>query len=246
MCEVTYGAWPGRWSCQLDMTARTDRPTDGQPDQSQLFQSGRRCARARNILDHQLTVAADHFLAIDAGAIPLPQPPTCGRRHALRLPGRRRRSARGSATTIRSCGNGSGYDHNFCLDRRSGEPALRRAARSAASGRVLELSDQSARPAGLFRKLSRRFHCRKGRPPLSAVRRHLPRTARLAGYAQPARFPDRAACAGRGLSAHHRCIASRSFGRRVPRSDGAATEWKQVPTSVLCGERCHLGEGPDL
>ena len=58
----------------LDMTARTDRPTMVNLTNHSFFNlDGARSGK--NILDHHLTVAADHFLAIDAGAIPLPQPP---------------------------------------------------------------------------------------------------------------------------------------------------------------------------
>ena len=59
---------------RLDMTARTDRPTVVNLTNHSFFNlAGARSGR--NILDHHLTVAADHFLAIDASAIPLPQPP---------------------------------------------------------------------------------------------------------------------------------------------------------------------------
>ena len=60
---------------RLDMTARTDRPTVVNLTNHSFFNLDGACS-GRNILDHHLTVAADHFLAIDAGAIPLPQPPS--------------------------------------------------------------------------------------------------------------------------------------------------------------------------
>src|SRR2546430_89182 len=71
--EVTWRL-AGPMELQLDMTARTDRPTVVNLTNHNFFNlAGARSGR--NILDHHLTVAADHFLAIDAGAIPLPQPP---------------------------------------------------------------------------------------------------------------------------------------------------------------------------
>ena len=57
----------------------------------------------RNILDHHLTMAADHFLAIDAGAIPLPQPPSAVADTPFDFRSQASRSARGSAMTIRNC-----------------------------------------------------------------------------------------------------------------------------------------------
>ena len=90
-----------------------------------------------DILDHRLTVAADHFLAIDPTAIPLPGPPrpVAGTPFDFRKPIPVGARIRHSDAQLR---NGRGYDHNFCLpdDRR-----LKFAARLAAprSGRVLEL-----------------------------------------------------------------------------------------------------------
>src|SRR2546423_13603188 len=90
-----------------------------------------------DILDHRLTVAADHFLAIDPGAIPLPEPPRAVSGTPFDF-----RTATAIGARIRrddeQLRHGKGYDHNFCLD---GADALRLAARLEAprSGRVLEL-----------------------------------------------------------------------------------------------------------
>ncbi|WP_257169946.1 aldose epimerase family protein [Bradyrhizobium sp. SRS-191] len=89
------------------------------------------------ILDHRLTVAADHYLAIDETAIPLPGPP-----HDVAGTPFDFRDAQAIGARIRAddaqikCGRG--YDHNFCL--RAGD-GVRLAARleSPRSGRVMEL-----------------------------------------------------------------------------------------------------------
>jgi aldose 1-epimerase len=136
VAEVTWRL-TGPMELSLDMTARTDRPTVVNLTNHSFFNlAGARSGR--NILDHHLTVAADHFLAIDAGAIPLPQPPSAvAERRSTSGPASR--SARGSATTIRSCAWAAAYDHNFCLGPASGEPRFAARLAEPASGRVLEL-----------------------------------------------------------------------------------------------------------
>ena len=97
--EVTWRL-AGPMELPLDMTARTDRPTVVNLTNHSFFNlAGARSGR--NILDHHLTVAADHFLAIDAGAIPLPQPPSAVTGTPFDF-GQASRSAQGFATTIRS------------------------------------------------------------------------------------------------------------------------------------------------
>jgi aldose 1-epimerase len=122
---------------QLDMTARTDRPTVVNLTNHSFFNlAGARSGR--NILDHHLTVAADHFLAIDAGAIPLPQPPSAVAetpfdfRAGVEIGAR----IRNDHPQLRV---GRGYDHNFCLGPASGEPRFAARLAEPASGRVLEL-----------------------------------------------------------------------------------------------------------
>ncbi|MDI4232853.1 MULTISPECIES: aldose epimerase family protein [unclassified Bradyrhizobium] len=89
------------------------------------------------ILDHRLTIAADHFLAIDSGAIPLPGPPraVADTPFDFRSPTPIGDRIRRDDTQLRY---GRGYDHNFCLD---GAGELRLVARLEAprSGRILEL-----------------------------------------------------------------------------------------------------------
>ena len=127
----------GPMELSLDMTARTDRPTMVNLTNHSFFNlAGARSGR--DILDHRLTVAADRFLAIDAGAIPLAAAAQRGGRNAVRFSRRVEVGARirDDDPQLR---NGRGYDHNFCLGAGKRPAALRRAARSAASGRVLEL-----------------------------------------------------------------------------------------------------------
>ena len=112
-CALTYRL-TGPIELSLDMTARTDRPTMVNLTNHSFFNlDGARSGA--DILDHRLTVAADHFLAIDPDAIPLPEPPcaVAGTPFDFRngLCGRCADSRRRS----RSCAIGSGYDHNFCL-----------------------------------------------------------------------------------------------------------------------------------
>jgi aldose 1-epimerase len=134
--EVTWRL-AGPMELRLDMTARTDRPTVVNLTNHSFFNlAGARSGR--NILDHHLTVAADHFLAIDAGAIPLPQPPSVVAdtpfdfRAGVEVGAR----IRNDHPQLRV---GRGYDHNFCLAPPSGEPRFAARLAEPTSGRVLEL-----------------------------------------------------------------------------------------------------------
>src|SRR6266536_2703784 len=57
----------------------------------------------------------------------------------------------------------------------------------------------------------------------------------MAGRAQPGRFPVGAACTRQCLSAPQRLSLRSRRGR---------TMMERIPASILCDERCHLGEGP--
>ena len=135
--EVTWRL-AGPMELSLEMSARTDRPTVVNLTNHSFFNLAGACS-GRNILDHHLTVAADHFLAVDAGAIPLPQPPCAVAgtpfdfRDGVEIGAR----IRDDHPQLRL---GRGYDHNFCLAPAGSEPRF--AARLAAPGasRVLELS----------------------------------------------------------------------------------------------------------
>ena len=91
-----------------------------------------------DILGHSLQIVAEHYLAVDDGAIPLPGPPRSveGTPFDFRAPHIIGARIRQDDEQLR---RGRGYDHNFCLTPGGG---VRLAARveSSRSGRVLELS----------------------------------------------------------------------------------------------------------
>jgi aldose 1-epimerase len=134
--EVTWRL-AGPLELLLDMTARTDRSTVVNLTNHSFFNLAGAGSR-RDILDHRLTLAADHFLAIDAGAIPLPQPPCAVVGTPFDFRAGAEIGARIRDDHPQLC-HGRGYDHNFCLAPAS--EGLRLAARLAAprSGRTLEL-----------------------------------------------------------------------------------------------------------
>ncbi|CCE09986.1 Aldose 1-epimerase (Galactose mutarotase) [Bradyrhizobium sp. STM 3843] len=119
----------------VEFTAKTSRPTVVNLTNHSFFNLDGVSAQT-DILDHRLTLAADHFLGIDESAIPLAGPPRAVEgtpfdfREATAIGAR----IRADDTQLR---NGHGYDHNFCL--RGG--GLRLAARLEAPrcGRVMEL-----------------------------------------------------------------------------------------------------------
>ncbi len=90
-----------------------------------------------DILGHSLRIAADRYLAVDDGAIPLPGPPRPveGTPFDFRAPQIVGARIRENDEQVR---RGRGYDHNFCL---ASDGGVRLAARleSSRSGRVLEL-----------------------------------------------------------------------------------------------------------
>jgi aldose 1-epimerase len=126
----------GSTELSVSFESRTDRPTIINLTNHSFFNL-EGAASGVNILDHRLTLASDHFLAIDPTAIPLPGPPravvgTPFDFHTATPVGAR---IRDNDQQLR---HGKGYDHNFCLAR---DGALRLAARLEAplSGRILEL-----------------------------------------------------------------------------------------------------------
>lgn len=133
--RVTYQV---RHPIELAVTyeATTDRPTCVNLTNHSFFNlDGARSGT--QILDHRLTIAADHFLAVDATAIPLPGPPwpVDGTPFDFRKPTGIGARIRINDEQLRL---GRGYDHNFCLASGTG---VRFAARLEAphSGRVMEL-----------------------------------------------------------------------------------------------------------
>ncbi|CCD85459.1 Aldose 1-epimerase (Galactose mutarotase) [Bradyrhizobium sp. ORS 285] len=133
--RVTYQL-TGRMELSVTFAARTTRTTIINLTNHSFFNLDG-LAAGTGILDHRLTLAADHYLAIDETAIPLPGPP-----HDVAGTPFDFRDAQPIGARIRAddaqikCGRG--YDHNFCL--RAGD-GLRLAARleSPRSGRVMEL-----------------------------------------------------------------------------------------------------------
>src|ERR1700712_3896994 len=109
--EVTWRL-TGPMELSLEMTARTDRATIVNLTNHSFFNlAGARSGR--DILDHHLTVAADHFLGVDAGA-----------------------PIRADHPQLRT---GRGYDHNFCLTPAGGERRFAARLADPKSGRVMEL-----------------------------------------------------------------------------------------------------------
>ncbi|KWV52358.1 galactose mutarotase [Bradyrhizobium macuxiense] len=133
--RVTYRL---RSAMELSVTfeATTDRPTLINLTNHSFFNlEGARSGA--HVLDHRLTIASDHFLAVDETAIPLPEPP----RPVDGTPFDFRKSTAIGARIRMNDEQlrlGRGYDHNYCLASGTG---LRLAARVEApgSGRVMEL-----------------------------------------------------------------------------------------------------------
>jgi aldose 1-epimerase len=120
----------------LGFEGRADRPTIINLTNHSFFNLDGAASDA-DILDHRLQIEADRFLAIDAEAIPLPEPPrpVAGTPFDFRTAASIGARIREDNEQLR---HGKGYDHNFCLD---SSRELRPVARLEAprSGRVLEL-----------------------------------------------------------------------------------------------------------
>ena len=133
--RVTYQL-TGPTELSVTFSARTTRATIVNLTNHSFFNLDGLSA-GTGILDHQLTLAADSYLAIDETAIPLQGPP-----HPVAGTPFDFREAHAVGARIRAddpqirCGRG--YDHNVCLREGTG---VRLAARlhSPRSGRVMEL-----------------------------------------------------------------------------------------------------------
>jgi aldose 1-epimerase len=126
----------GPTELSITFEARTDRPTIVNLTNHSFFNLEGLSSRT-DVLDYDLMIAADAFLAVDNTSIPLPEPPRAvdGTPFDFRAPiaiGARIRE------DDRQLRDSQGYDHNYCL--RDGQ-GVRLAARVVAprSGRVLEL-----------------------------------------------------------------------------------------------------------
>ena len=146
-----------------------------------------------DILGHELTLAADAYLPVDANLIPT------GERAPVEGTPFDFRTARCFGERVREGSDpqlslARGYDHCVVLD--GGETAAPK--RAAIARDPIERPDAGAphhraRPAGLFRQLPRRDVERQGRPDDPPVRRLLSRAAALSRCAEPAGFSHRAA-----------------------------------------------------
>ncbi|MBR0773354.1 galactose mutarotase [Bradyrhizobium diazoefficiens] len=133
--RLTYRV-TGPTELSLTMEARTDRPTIVNLTNHSFFNL-EGATSGTPILDHKLMVAAEHFLAIDPTAIPLPGPPRAVAGTPFDF-----RDARPVGERIRQSDqqlqNGRGYDHTYCLGR-DGRLALAARLEAPRSGRVMEL-----------------------------------------------------------------------------------------------------------
>lgn len=114
--------------------ATTDRPTIAALTNHTYFDLG----GEGDILDHQLRIEADRFLAVDPVLIPMGDPrPVAGTPFDFREPRAIGEHIRRSDEQILTA---RGYDHNFCLRGGvSAAPRLAARVEHRASGRVLEL-----------------------------------------------------------------------------------------------------------
>ena len=121
----------------MAFNAVTDQPTPVNLTQHSYFN----LAAGGDILAHQLTLKAGRFTPIDATSIPTGVlAPVAGTPFDFRLP--RPIGAR-LGDDDEQLRNGSGYDHNFVLDKPAGTAlALAARVRDPHSGRVLELFTQ--------------------------------------------------------------------------------------------------------
>lgn len=134
--RVTY-ALTGPTELSITFEAVTDRPTLANLTHHGFFNLAG-AEQGSDILGHVLTLHADDYLPVDAGAIPLGRPaPVAGTPFDFRTAqpiGARIREAHAQLE------RGRGYDHNYCLAGGcAARPRLAARVEHAASGRVMEL-----------------------------------------------------------------------------------------------------------
>jgi len=133
--EVTYSVVEGD-TLRIDYRAETDRPTVVNFTNHAYFNLG--SASSADILDHDVTIAAERFTPIDEQLIPTGEmQDVAGTPFDFRT--WRPIGAR-IGEPDKQLEWALGYDHNFVLDPQpSGKPQLAARARDPASGRVLEV-----------------------------------------------------------------------------------------------------------
>jgi aldose 1-epimerase len=132
--RTTYSLEDG--ALVIDYAAETDRPTLVNLTNHSFFNLGG-AESEHGILDHVLTLAAEHYLPVDATAIPLgDEAAVAGTPFDFRQPTVLRDRVLDTANP--QIAIGGGIDHTFCLGT---DPALRRVARleDPRSGRVMEV-----------------------------------------------------------------------------------------------------------
>jgi aldose 1-epimerase len=126
----------GPTELSLTYEATTDRPTMVSLTNHAFFNLNGALSGC-DILDHRLMIAADHFLAVDASAIPLATPPRAvdGTPFDFRQPTIIGARIRNKDEQLQ---RGRGYDHNYCL-RASGDVRLAARLEAPRTGRAMDL-----------------------------------------------------------------------------------------------------------
>lgn len=135
---AAYRLSPDTDELTLTLEARSDAPTVVSLAPHGYFNLAG-AGGGRDVLDHELTVAADAFTPVDDGLIPTGEVrPVAGGPFDFRRPGRigaRIRDGREPQLRI-----GRGYDHNYVLNKgRTPEPEFAARLADPGSGRVMEI-----------------------------------------------------------------------------------------------------------
>jgi len=84
---------------------------------------------------------------------------------------------------------GTGYDHNWVINKPLGKLGLLARVYEPTTGRVMEVWSTEPGVQFLYRQFPRRNHHRQGRQGLSAAHRLLPGTAALSGFTEQTDVP---------------------------------------------------------